>query len=83
MDFVVLGMIVWLATPTPVELSHWMGVRGWGHPISVRDWRSGIISLAIVKRPASSASAADDIMFFDDLGNGEDRAVVGWDRDVF
>ena len=40
-----------------------MGVRGWGHPISVRAWRSGIISLAIVKRLASSASAADDMMF--------------------
>ena len=54
-------MIVSLATPTAVVLSHWMGVRDWGHPILARAWRSGIISLAILKRPASSASAADDM----------------------
>ena len=62
-DFVLRGMMVSLDTPTAVELSHWMGDLGCGHPISVRDWHSGTISLAQMKRPASSASAAEDMMF--------------------
>ena len=62
-DFVLREMMVSLATPTAVELSHWMGDLGCGHPISVRDWRSGTIALAQIKRPASSASAAEDMTF--------------------
>ena len=62
-DFVFLGMMVALDTPTSVELSHWMGNLGCGHPISVRDWRSGTIALAQMKRPASSDSAAEDMTF--------------------
>ena len=61
MDLVLHGMMVSLVNPTAVELSHWMGVLGCVHPISMNAWRSGTISLAIVKRPASSASEADDI----------------------
>ena len=57
-DFVFRGMMVALDTPTAVELSHWMGDLGCGHPISVRDWRIRTIALAHMKRPASSASAA-------------------------
>ena len=62
-DFVFRGMMVALDTPTAVELSHWMGDLGCGHPISVRYWRSGTVALAQMKRPASSASAADDMTF--------------------
>ena len=40
-----------------------MVVLGCGHPISVRACRSGTIYLATVKRPASSASEADDMTF--------------------
>ena len=40
-----------------------MGVLGCGHPISLRSWRSGTISLVMVKRPASSASEAYDMTF--------------------
>ena len=63
MDLVLHGMMVSLVTPTAVELSHWMGVLGCGHPISMRSWRSAIISLAMVKRPVSSALDADDMTF--------------------
>ena len=82
-DLVFRGMMVALDTPKPVELSHWMGVLGCGLPISVRDWRSGTMALAQMKRPASSASAAEDIFFLDDLCNGEDWAIVCWCWDVF
>ena len=57
------GMIVSLVTTTSVELSHWMGFLGCGHPILVRDCHSGTISLAMAKRPASSASEADEMTF--------------------
>ena len=63
-DFVLRGMIVSLATPIAVELSHWIGERGWGQPISMRDWRRGTISFAQMNSPASSDSAADDITHF-------------------
>ena len=62
-DFVFRGMMVELATPTAFELSYWMGDLGCGHPISVRDWRSGTMALEQMKRPASSASAAEDMTF--------------------
>ena len=62
-DFVFRGMMVALDTPTAVELSHWMGDLGCGHPISVRDWRSGTMALAQMKRLASSDSAAEDMTF--------------------
>ena len=82
-DFVFRGMMVAFDTTTDVELSHWMGDLGFGHPISVRDWCSGTMALAQMKRPASSASAAEDMTFFDDLCNGEDWAIVCWCWDVF
>ena len=55
MDLVLRVIMVSLVTPTAVELSHWMGVLGCGHPISMSAWRSGTISLEMVKRPASLA----------------------------
>ena len=60
-DLVFRGMMVALDNPTAVELSRWMGDLGCGHPISVRDWRSGTMALAQMKSPASSASAAEDM----------------------
>ena len=62
-DFILRGMMVSLDTSTAVELLHWMGDLGCGHPISVRDWRSGTIALAQMKMPASSASAVEDMTF--------------------
>ena len=61
MELVLRGMIVLLVTPTAVELSHCMGVLGCGHPILIRACRSGTISLAMLKRPDSSASEIDDM----------------------
>ena len=63
MDLVLRGIMVLLVTPTSVEFSHWMGVLGCGHPISMSAWRSGTISLEMEKRPAISASEADDMTF--------------------
>ena len=63
MDLVLHGKMILLVTPTSVELSYWMGVLGCGHPILMSAWRSWTISLAMVKRPASSDSEADDMAF--------------------
>ena len=63
MDLVLHGMMVLLVTPTDVELSHWMGVLSCGHTILMRACCRGTISLAMVTRPASSASEADDMTF--------------------
>ena len=63
MDLVLRGIMVSLVTPTAFELSHWMVVLGCGHPISMSAWRSGAISLAMVKRPTISASEADYMTF--------------------
>ena len=63
MDLVLNGMIVLLVNPTSAELSHWMRVLGFGLPILMRACRSGTIYLEMVKRPASSASEADDMLF--------------------
>ena len=63
MDLVLREMMVSLVTPTAVELLHWMGVLGCGHPILMSAWPSGTISLAMAKRPASSALEADEMTF--------------------
>ena len=63
MDLVFRGMMVSLVTTTDVELLHWMGVLGFGHPILMIAWRSGIIYLEMVKRPSSSALDAYDRIF--------------------
>ena len=54
--------MVSLAKKIAMELLHWMGVLGRGQPISMRVWRRGTISLAQTKRPACSASEAEDLM---------------------
>ena len=54
-------MIVSLMNPAAAELSVWIGDLGCFHPISLSAFLSGIISLAVMYSPASSASAADAI----------------------
>ena len=49
-----------LATSIAMELLHWMGFLGCGHPISMRVWRRGTIYLEQMKRPASSAWEDED-----------------------
>ena len=81
-----------LAIPVALELSVWMGVAGWGCPISASVIQSIAPCLALWKRPPDSASVAEDITFFmmlltvwmAPLGVG---VVVGgfvgsWERDV-
>ena len=55
------GIIVLLVTPAAVELSVWIGLLGWGQPMSMSVWRCGIISLAVTNRAASSDSAAESM----------------------
>ena len=67
-DFVAFAMILLLINPFAVELSVWIGVRGWGCPISLSVFRIGTAVRALRKRAPSSASAAEDItlrMIFD------------------
>ena len=61
-DLFLQGMMVFMATPTAVELLHWMGVLGCGKLINMGFWQRGTISLAHIKRPASSASAAEEMI---------------------
>ena len=63
MELVLRLTMVSLVTPTAVELSHSIVVWGCGHPIFMSAWRSETIYLAMVKRPDSSASEADDMTF--------------------
>ena len=62
-DLVRLGTMVRLVTPTAVELSVWIGVLVCDHHISMRVWRIGTISLALMNNPASSASADEDMTY--------------------
>ena len=54
-----------------VELSVWTGEGGCFHPIASSGFRSGIISFAAKKNAPVSASAAEDITYFEHnlLGN--------------
>ena len=58
---VCFGWIVLVTTPNAVELSIWIGVLGWGCPISSNKTRMGTASLALIYNAPSSASAAEDI----------------------
>ena len=60
-DLMRLTIIVLLHTPTAVVLLVCMGVFGCDQFISMSIWRRGTISLAVMKRAASSDSAADDV----------------------
>jgi hypothetical protein len=62
MDLVFRGTMVRLVTPTAVELSVWIRVRGCGQPILLRVCQRGTISLAVVYRAPSSASVVEDMM---------------------
>ena len=55
-------MIVLLTILQAVELSVWSGEDGHGQPILARVYHSGIISFAVMKSVAGSASAAEDMM---------------------
>ena len=61
MDLIFLVTTVRLVTPTVVELSFWIGDLSWGHAISIRVWKNGIMFLAVMKSPASLDSAAEDM----------------------
>ncbi len=73
------GTIVLLVTRAAVELSVWIRLFGCGQPMLIRVWRCGIISLAVMKRAASSASDANamtKLMI-------ENSSIVVWVRVVF
>ena len=57
------GISIELVIPTAVELSDWRGLGGCFHPISVRVFHSGTISLAVRNKAVISASAADDTTY--------------------
>ena len=58
-DLVRLGKMVLFMTPNAMELLVWVGDCPRVHYISVEIWRRGTISLAVMNRSASSASAAE------------------------
>ena len=60
----ILCFTVPLAIPVALELSVWIGVAGWGCPISASVIRSTAPSLALWKRPPDLASVAEYITFF-------------------
>ena len=60
-DFSFFLRMLLLVTPASVELSVWTVFLGWGQPISMGFCRMGTIALANMKRPASSASTADNM----------------------
>jgi hypothetical protein len=62
------GEIVLLVTPATVELSIWIGLLGWGQPVTMRVWRWGIISHAVMNSAALGFSGQRHDKL-DDLGN--------------
>ena len=61
MAFKAFGMILLVSRSFAVLLSIWIGVRGWGWPISSRVWRIETAVFAFINKAPSSASAADDM----------------------
>ncbi len=59
--FVCLGWILWLITPSVVELSAWIGVRGCERTILASICHKYTASFAFKYRAPSSASTVDDI----------------------
>jgi hypothetical protein len=55
------GTMVLFVTPTAVELSVWIGLRGCSHPMSMRVCWWGTILWAAIKSVASSALVAKAI----------------------
>ena len=64
MDLDLRCFTVPLAIPVALELSVWMGVAGWGCPISVSVIWSISPCLALWKRPPDLASVSEYITFF-------------------
>lgn len=56
--------MVLLTMPTAVELFMWMGVGGWGCPISSRASHIIFVSIALRNRAPSSALAAETGLHF-------------------
>ena len=63
-DLVRLGTMVWLVTPTALEFLIWIGFLGCGHPISMKVWSIGTISLAGMNNLESSSLVAEDMTYF-------------------
>ena len=61
MALVFLVTMVLFETQAEVELPIWRSDFGWGLPISMRVWWRGGVCLAVMKRAASSNSAAEDM----------------------
>ena len=53
-----------LVIPTAVEFSDWSGLGGCFHPISVRVFQRGTISLVVKNKAVISASIADETTYF-------------------
>ena len=62
--FVFLWKMVFFKTEAAVDLLVCSGVGGRGLTILINIWRKGNIRLAVTKKPASSASRADDMTNF-------------------
>ena len=60
-----------------VELSTWIGVLGWGCPISSNKQHIGTASFALMYSAPSFASAADDITVFMMVGMFETAPLLG------
>ena len=55
--------------PTAVALSQWMGVGGWGCPISAKVSRNNIPSLIFKNSAHNYASSSDEAMNFRTVHN--------------
>jgi hypothetical protein len=53
------GAMILFVTPTAVELSAWIVLCGYGHPMSIRLCRWGTISRVAIKSSANLALAAE------------------------
>jgi hypothetical protein len=82
MALVLCGWMLLLMTPNAVVLSVLMGVLGCLWPISVRSWRIGTASHALMYSALSLAlgcTGHDCLEYFGDVENG---SIVGWIVDV-
>ena len=62
-DLIRLGTMVKFVISTAVKLSVWIGILGYGHPISMRVWRIGTIYLAVMNNPEISPLVAEDMTY--------------------
>ena len=59
--FICLDWMMFFTTPFAVEVSVWMGVGGWGCPISARIFLMYTASFVLMNSAPSSASVAGDM----------------------